>query len=66
IELSEREKEILQLMTEGLDFKMIADKASISYDTVRTHVKHIYKKLHVSSRAEAIIKGGQMKAISKL
>jgi len=66
VELSEREKEILQLMTEGLGFKMIAETASISYDTVRTHVKHIYKKLHVSSRAEAIIKGGQMKAISKL
>lgn len=66
VELSDREKEILKLMTEGLDFKMIADKACISYDTVRTHVKHIYKKLHVSSRAEAIIKGGQMQAISKL
>lgn len=64
--LSSREKEILQLMVEGLDFKMIAEKSFISYDTVRTHVKHIYKKLHVSSRAEALMKAQQMKALSKL
>lgn len=64
--LSEREKEVLLMMTEGLDFRMIADKTCISYDTVRTHVKHIYKKLHVSSRHEAVMKAEQMKAISKL
>ena len=53
-------------MMEGLDFKMIAEKSFISYDTVRTHVKHIYKKLHVSSRAEALMKAQQMKSLSKL
>lgn len=54
--LSEREKEILQLMVQGHNFKNIADQSFISYETVRTHVKHIYKKLHVVSRSEAILK----------
>ena len=64
--LSSREKEILQLMIEGHDFKMIAEKSFISYDTVRTHVKHIYKKLHVSSRSEAVRKAAHLKAFSKI
>ena len=41
------------------DYKTIADKAFISYETVRTHVKHIYKKLHVASRSEAVMKAIQ-------
>ena len=57
--LSEREKEILHLMVEGNNYKSIADKSFISYETVRTHVKHIYKKLHVASRSEAIQKAIQ-------
>ncbi len=58
-QLSEREKEILQLMVQGNDFKNIAAKAFISYETVRTHVKKIYRKLHVASRSEAILKASQ-------
>jgi len=58
-QISEREKEILHLMVEGGNFKNIADKAFISYETVRTYVKHIYKKLHVASRREAIQKSLQ-------
>ena len=57
--LSEREKEILQLMVQGHNYKTIAEKSFISYETVRTHVKHIYKKLHVASRSEAIMKAIQ-------
>ncbi len=57
--LSEREKEILRLMVEGHNYKDIADKSFISYETVRTHVKHIYKKLHVASRSEAVMKAIQ-------
>ena len=57
--LSEREKEILRLMVEGHHYKSIADKSFISYETVRTHVKHIYKKLHVASRSEAVMKAIQ-------
>jgi DNA-binding NarL/FixJ family response regulator len=57
--LSEREKEILSLITDGHNFRTIAEKSFISYETVRTHVKKIYKKLHVISRAEAILKAQQ-------
>ena len=58
-QLSEREKNILSLMAQGNNFKAIAEQAFISYETVRTHVKRIYKKLHVASRAEAILKAQQ-------
>jgi DNA-binding NarL/FixJ family response regulator len=58
-QLSDREKEILSLMVEGHNYKTIADKSFISYETVRTHVKHIYKKLHVASRSEAVMKAIQ-------
>ncbi len=58
-DLSEREKEILILMTEGYNFRAIAERSFISYETVRTHVKKIYKKLHVASRHEAILKARQ-------
>jgi DNA-binding NarL/FixJ family response regulator len=54
--LSSREKEILQLMIEGNGFALIAEKLFISYETVRTHVKRIYKKLHVASASEAVAK----------
>ncbi len=58
-QLSDREKELLKCMIDGDDFKRIADKLFISYETVRTHVKHIYKKLHVASRSEAVMKAVQ-------
>ena len=58
-QLSDREKELLRLMVEGHDYKTIAAKSFISYETVRTQVKHIYKKLHVASRSEAIMKAVQ-------
>jgi DNA-binding NarL/FixJ family response regulator len=54
--LSKREKEILALMIEGYSFKGIADKNFISYETVRSHVKKIYRKLHVASLTEAVLK----------
>jgi DNA-binding NarL/FixJ family response regulator len=57
--LSEREKELLRLMVEGNHYKAIAEKTFISYETVRTHVKHIYRKLHVASRSEAVMKAIQ-------
>lgn len=58
-QLSDREKELLQLIVKGDDLKTIAGKTYISYETVRTHVKHIYKKLHVTSRSEAVMKAMQ-------
>jgi DNA-binding NarL/FixJ family response regulator len=54
--LSKREKEILLMMMEGDNFHMIAEKSFTSYDTVRTHVRSIYKKLHVNSVNQAIVK----------
>lgn len=58
-QLSDREQELLQMIVQGHDYKTIAEKAFISYETVRTHVKHIYKKLHVTSRSDAIMKAKQ-------
>ena len=52
--LSTRETEVLKLLADGLSYKMIADKLFLSFNTVNTHVKHIYEKLHVSSIGEAI------------
>lgn len=58
-QLSDREKEILKMMVEGHDFNSIAQMAFISYETVRTHVKRIYKKLHVVCKSEAVMKAVQ-------
>jgi DNA-binding NarL/FixJ family response regulator len=54
--LTEREMEILSSLSKGFANKEIADKMNISVPTVRTHLRHIYEKLHVRSRAEAIVK----------
>jgi len=55
-QLTHREKEILQLLSKGNSFKMIASDLNISIDTVRTHIKRIYDKLHVRSQIEAVSK----------
>ena len=52
--LSDRETQILQLLSEGYLYKEISDKLAISYSTVRTHIERIYEKLHVQSRAQAV------------
>lgn len=54
--LSDREIEILQLLCEGKNYTQIANKIFISGHTVRNHIKNIYQKLHVHSRAEAVNK----------
>ena len=54
--LSARENEILQLLAKGLLYKEIADQLAISVSTVRQHIHHIYEKLHVQNRTEAINK----------
>lgn len=64
LQLSEREEEILKLMIDRVQYKDIATQLFISYETVRTHVKRIYKKLQVSSRSEAIMKAAQRKVFS--
>jgi DNA-binding NarL/FixJ family response regulator len=55
-QLTSREKEILTSLSKGNSFKMIASDLSISIDTVRTHIKHIYDKLHVHTQVEAVTK----------
>ncbi len=52
--LSQKENEVLALLSDGLSYKMVADSLGISYATVNTHAKHIYEKLHISSLGEAI------------
>ena len=54
--LSSREQEILQLLMKGYSYKMIAAELHITIETVRTHIKRIYEKLHVHSAQEAINK----------
>jgi len=54
--LSAREREILRLLVEGYSYKMIAADRTISIDTVRSHIKKIYEKLHVRSMTEAVSK----------
>ncbi len=55
-QLTHREKEVLACIVEGLAYKMIAANLHISYETVRSHVKKIYEKLHVASLTEAVSK----------
>jgi DNA-binding NarL/FixJ family response regulator len=54
--LSEREVEVLDHLSKGLRIKEIADRMKLSTNTVRTHVRHIYEKLQVQSRTEALNK----------
>ena len=55
-QLSVREKEILSLLVQGMSYKLVADACNISIDTVRDHIRHIYEKMHVHSKSEAIVK----------
>lgn len=55
-ELSTREKEVLTSLSDGNNYQEIADRLFISVDTVRHHIKNIYRKLHVHSQSEAVAK----------
>jgi DNA-binding CsgD family transcriptional regulator len=54
VRLSAREEEVLMWLARGFSNKEIADHLNVSTETVRSHLKHIYEKLHVRSRAEAV------------
>ncbi len=56
LSLTDREFEVLTLLSKGLSYKMVAEKTFLSIDTVRTYIKRIYEKLHVHSVTEAIHK----------
>ncbi len=55
-ELSEREQQVLDLLSQGLIYKEIAEKLQISYETVHTYIRRIYEKLQVRTRTEAVAK----------
>ena len=57
--VTSKENQIVLGLVEGLSYKMIADNANISIETVRSHIKNIYKKLHVHTKAEVIRKSLQ-------
>jgi len=61
--LTSREKEILELLVKGNSYKMIADKSSVTIDTVKKHLQNIYHKLHVCCGTEAVAKALQHKII---
>ncbi len=58
-DLTNKEKEIVLNLVDGLSYKMIADKHNISIETVRSHIKNIYSKLHVHCKADVIRKSLQ-------
>lgn len=62
-ELSEREKEVISLLADGYNYQEIANSLFISVDTVRHHIRNIYKKLHVHSQSEAVAKAIRKKII---
>ena len=62
-DLTDREREILRYLTEGMSYKLIADACHISVETVSGHIKNIYKKLQVHSKSEAVIKAMKNKIV---
>ena len=54
--LSDREQQVLDLLSQGLIYKEIADKLGISYETVHTYIRRVYEKLQVRTRTEAVAK----------
>lgn len=55
-QLTPREERVLDCLARGLAYKQIGDELDISINTIRTHLRHIYEKLHVQSRTEAVAK----------
>ncbi len=61
--LSDRETEVIRMLSKGMNYKEVAIDLFLSPHTVKTHIKNIYAKLHVNSRAEAIYKAFKQKLI---
>lgn len=64
LKISEREIEVLEQLAEGYTNQQVADRLFISVNTVKTHIKHTYEKLDVSSRTAAIHKAKSLKIIA--
>lgn len=54
--LTEREREVLQLLSTGLTYEKIAEQLEVSHETVKMHLKNIYRKLKVQNKIEALQK----------
>ena len=54
-ELTQREEEVLELLTQGITYKGVANKLFISETTVKTHVNNIFQKLQVNDRTQAVL-----------
>ena len=65
MELSKREREVLELLVDGKDYKAIAEKLFVSNNTIRTHIANIYEKLHVSSKTQVVTMAIQRKWFKK-
>jgi DNA-binding NarL/FixJ family response regulator len=63
--ISKREREVLELLVGGKDYKAIAEKLFVSHNTIRTHIANIYEKLHVSSKTEVVTMALQRKWFEK-
>ena len=63
-ELTNRELDILELVTQRLQNKQIAARLFVTPETVKTHLKHLYEKLDVHNRREAVARGAQILAAS--
>ena len=61
--LSERETEVLRLIVAGLSNQEIAEELTIAESTVKTHINHIYSKLNVTSRTQAVVKAREFKLL---
>lgn len=61
--LTAREQDVLTLLIRGFSYKMIASELQVGMETVRSHIKNIYEKLHVNSKSEAVAKALQNKLI---
>jgi len=61
--LTEREKDVLQLMVKGYTYKKAAAELFVSVETIRSHIKKIYEKLHVNSKSEAVAKAFKNKLL---
>lgn len=62
-ELTTKEVDVLSLLVDGLSYKMIADKLNLTYSTIHSHIKSIYRKLHVASMTEAVSKALKEKIV---
>lgn len=63
IQLTDREKEVLQFLVQGLQYKAIAENMFLSYEAIHSHIKKIYEKLHVNSKSEAVVKAIRNKLV---